>query len=166
MKKAVSATLLLLYIALYASAQVSFERHILATAGSAGSAGNIVFQYTIGETVALTTGIGDIFFTQGFQQPQIIFTPTKDVHFEMAYIVYPNPAAMQVNIEITTNRIGELVLSLYSIDGKLLQSGRYEIRSSKTITLDVSGLTPATYFLSLYDPAANAFATEPLQVVR
>lgn len=50
-------------------AQYSFEQQLVSTAGSIGSAGDIVLSYSIGEPIVTTESSESFTFTQGFQQP-------------------------------------------------------------------------------------------------
>ncbi|MCF8441366.1 MAG: T9SS type A sorting domain-containing protein [Saprospiraceae bacterium] len=148
------------------TAQITFERQVIACAGSVVSTGGLTFCYTVGETETWTGTQGEFTFTQGFQQPHQAITAAKEAHFDVGYKIYPNPAVSQVQLELTTQTPTELIISLYAMDGMLLAEMSATVVGQESQYLDVSQLPSGSYILSFYDMKKDAFATERLQVAR
>lgn len=164
--KFIPILLLVLLPAFSVIAQITFERQVIGCAGSVSTIGDLVFCQTTGEVVTWTGSQNGFSFAQGFQQPHAITTETKDSRLEVGYVVYPNPASNIVHIEFTASMPTELVINLYTLDGKLLSETTTEVIGHDNYFLDVSKLPTAIYILSIYDREKDAFATERLQVTR
>ncbi|MGX5819377.1 hypothetical protein ACWKWU_14335, partial [Chitinophaga lutea] len=84
-----AAFILLLSATLPAKAQLILVREVTASAGGSGTAGNFVFDYTIGETAVSSIANGGLLFTQGFQQPEILLAPPPGVSPILDYMIFP-----------------------------------------------------------------------------
>jgi hypothetical protein len=168
MRTYIALILLILCYSAAFSQDITFERQVIGSAGAVAGTADLEFSYTVGETVIFTgEGLPDRVFTQGFQQPeQGGFVTTIEPAFSTRYKVYPNPASASVSIELTTEKATDLSIRLYTSDGKPLLQQRQSVNGFTKTTLDVSRLPAATYYLVLYDPALDAYAVEPLPVVR
>ncbi len=63
--------LLLTLVSSLSFAQVQIGRQVIGTTGGFYQGANTTYSYTVGEAFVLTLSSGNIFLTQGFQQPQI-----------------------------------------------------------------------------------------------
>jgi len=63
------------------------------------------------------------------------------------YILYPNPAKDLVNIQITQKTSGNLIVSLYSVNGINLKTFYFKEDDENVFTIDISNLAPGLYFL-------------------
>ena len=61
--------------------------------------------------------------------------------------IYPNPVSNSLNIKINDEIKGGLVLSLYSIDGKLVIAREFSAPQNRTINLDLAGIPKGVYIL-------------------
>jgi hypothetical protein len=62
--------------------------------------------------------------------------------------VYPNPANDFINVKLLDKRYADYILSIYSIQGKLMISRKLELTDSK---LDISDLSSGIYILKIFD---------------
>lgn len=64
------------------------------------------------------------------------------------FTVYPNPSSNLLNVEIEGDLNTEMLYDVYSIDGKLIRSGR---TNQNLFNISLSGLTNGVYVMSLSD---------------
>ena len=65
------------------------------------------------------------------------------------YQLYPNPAAQELNLQLTLNQVQPLALKLYDLQGRLMQTETWSPAQSLKAELDLTGLAPGLYVLSL-----------------
>ncbi|MEM9984204.1 MAG: T9SS type A sorting domain-containing protein [Bacteroidota bacterium] len=65
------------------------------------------------------------------------------------YRLYPNPAAQELTLQLTLNQVQPLALRLYDLQGRLMQTEAWSPAQSFEAELDLKGLAPGLYLLSL-----------------
>jgi hypothetical protein len=121
---------------------------IPASGGNASGSGGSV-SYSVGQIVySKNTGTSGS-SSQGVQQPYEISVITgieeaKDISLEI--VVYPNPAADFIKLNIKNYEVNNLTYQLYDISGSLLQDKNVD---SNEITISMQDLRPSTYFLKV-----------------
>lgn len=124
-------------------------RQVVANTGHSATVGYTIFQYTIGEPLVTTLGIGDLLLTQGFQQPEVA-GPTKapEAPFVSDLIVYPNPAAEFTNLEFDLLQDGRVVFMLVNNAGQVVLTRASEMLAGRvTYTLPLSDYASGLYYL-------------------
>lgn len=63
--------------------------------------------------------------------------------------IYPNPAKTNTMVQVTTNQLSDVSISVYSIEGKLMKSLKYSKQPAgqHSYNLDVNSLKPGTYLI-------------------
>jgi hypothetical protein len=81
--------------------------------------------------------------------------------------MYPNPSDSQVNISINSSDARDYTLSIKDIYGRtiLSQSDKLFV-GSNTLSLNVAGLSPGMYILSMVDKSGLLLESQKLQIVR
>jgi hypothetical protein len=119
-----------------------------ATGGNAtGSGGSI--SYTVGQAVYHTHTGTNGSVAEGVQQPYEIsvitgLEETKDIN--LTVLAYPNPTEDYLTLTIENFESSDLIFQLYSLQGKLLKTGKIE--SSQT-SIAMSNLVPSTYYVKI-----------------
>ena len=121
-----------------------------ASGGNASGSGGTA-NYTVGQVVYTTKAGSNGSMSQGVQQPYEISVVTglnspQDGSFQC--MVYPNPATDIIIIKIEGEIRTQYVMSLYDMNGKLLESKNI---SGIETSFDMKNLLPATYFLKVTD---------------
>lgn len=111
-----------------------------------GSGGTV--NYTIGQVdyINSTSASGQVY--QGVQQPYEIFAVGLNElsNISLTYMVYPNPTAEFLDLDVSDASIEHLSLSITDISGKvLLQS---DISENKT-KISMQSYSSGTYFLQI-----------------
>lgn len=111
------------------------------------SQGSIAF--SIGEVVIETITYGDICFTQGFCQINIISPSIGDIAtIDYQVLTYPNPVTQFLMLKITKDNLTDLKYLLFDINGRMLEMR--QIVSNETM-IPVHFLAPSTYYLKIID---------------
>ena len=102
------------------------DRSVLATAGNTDEASTVSIEWTMGEIAVQSSTTANTILTEGFHQPILqveeIMEVTQDVFTEQIDIsVFPNPTLGELHIKIRNDMAGKGVLSLWTINGILLQ---------------------------------------------
>jgi photosystem II stability/assembly factor-like uncharacterized protein len=63
--------------------------------------------------------------------------------------IYPNPASSSLNIKINDEIEGDLLVRIFSIDGKLILEKEFSLPKNDIITLDMAGLVKGVYILQI-----------------
>ena len=140
-----------IYIGLFLTFNVScifaqtIDRQVVGSSGTQLSSGSTTVEFTIGEAVTETVSSVGHSASQGFHQGTINVTSIEeDISFGEVS-VFPNPAveAVQVKYQGSTGQ-----WHLYTIDGKLVSSGRLQKGLN---SIDLNRLAQATYILNLFN---------------
>lgn len=124
-------------------------RQVVANTGHSATVGYTIFQYTIGEPLVATIGVGDLLLTQGFQQPEVA-GPIKppEAPFVSDLIVYPNPAAEFTNLEFDLLQDGRVVFMLVNNAGQVVLTKSSEMLAGRvTYTLPLTDYASGLYYL-------------------
>jgi hypothetical protein len=119
----------------------SIDRQVVAAGGDYFEAATTNISWTLGEMVVGNLDNGDVYFTQGFHQGNLMVTFIGDKPVEFALKAYPNPV---VNVLILESEKLDLNYRLIDIKGNILENG---IISSTSYELDLSPLPSGIYFL-------------------
>lgn len=141
-------TLLFLMIVLR---QSIFAQEVIASSGEFQENTEGSFSWTLGEIVTETFSQSNGIFTQGFQQDfeHILFV--QKIPNTPSYSIYPNPFNEEIIISIHDFVSHDFSVSLYSLNGKLLQyCTMTPTFYSTTNTLKVDDLPNGIYFLDIH----------------
>jgi len=105
--------------------------------------------YTIGEVIYTTIGGSTGTIAQGVQHPYEIYILGVDKHnLDISLLVYPNPTANNLTLQIIEYTNEPLTFVVFDIQGKLLQEGK--INSEET-EIEMAHYERATYFMEIRD---------------
>jgi hypothetical protein len=127
---------------------VSAQESINATGGDASGSGGSV-SYSVGQIAYQTQTGTNGSVVQGVQQPYEIYTVTAIEEAEginLLVSAYPNPTTDYLTLEIEGDVQTQYLVSLYDMQGKLLQNKK--ITSNQT-TIFMGNLVPSTYFVKV-----------------
>lgn len=128
-----------LFYSIYGYSQI-ISSDIITTSGDNYKNNYATMQITIGEPIIETKSNNEIAITQGFQQTEIIVTPTNTEEQQIANIsVYPNPAEHLLKIDFKGNSYNYFVYELFDNTGKCLVK--------RKITTDITEI-PLVHFVS------------------
>jgi hypothetical protein len=129
--------------------QAQAQKDVMAAGGNATGSGGSA-SYSVGQVVYTTATGTNGSANQGVQQPYEIFVVGVDKNpgINLQVTVYPNPASVQVTLNIGSLDPENLVYLLYDLQGKKLES--QNIRSELTV-IPVANLLPGTYILKVLD---------------
>jgi len=82
--------------------------------------------WTLGEVSTETYEGSNAILTQGQQQHYYDFTSIEEQSSQFNFSAYPNPASDVINIVVENHQKGSLLLTLYSLEGKLLIQERMD----------------------------------------
>ena len=129
------------------------QETVPATGGDASGSGGSV-AYSIGQVVYTTnTGISGT-VSQGVQQPyEIITVGIKETELNISLLIFPNPTADNLTLEIKDYNNEKLSFQLLDIQGKLLAS---EVITTSKTQINLSDLSTGTYLINLIQENRNA----------
>lgn len=119
----------------------------VATGGEATGSGGTV-SFSVGQIDYINVAVSAGTVSQGLQQPFEIYIITGNAEDLSGYsmVVYPNPTAARLILEITGREVADLTYSLTDIHGhSLLQ----EVITDPKTMISMEHLAVATYFLSV-----------------
>lgn len=141
--------LYLLFVALLLSTSAfsqSLEPEVLSSSGDYFTSTNIKLNWTLGEMVTETFIAGSNILTQGFQQPNYLYTAVDETAENKEISIYPNPFSDVVTIN-TGNYTGVNV-NVYDLQGKNLIENNI---NKSNLQLDFSAFAPGIYFIKIYN---------------
>lgn len=125
----------------------SLSPEVISTAGTSFSNSSSILEWTLGEPVTSTLSNSSTILSQGFHQPNLLVTTIDNAVTNYSLTLFPNPTVDFVQLQIQ-NLANEIILiDLFTIEGKLLQS--QQINSSANLQIDMSNYHSGTYLLSL-----------------
>lgn len=102
----------------------------------------MTLSWTLGEPIVDPLRSGNVYLTQGFQQPDLkISTGFVDPSFEYSLDVFPNPT--QADLILQTGYQGEVGFRMVDVSGRLLREGNWQTRE----VIDISPLSSGIYVL-------------------
>ena len=140
--------LITMFFALSAGAQLKQE--VIASAGGYNVNGGLSISWTLGETIIPTfrSQDGSLILTHGFQQKLIITTVEENFDKLVKIKVFPNPATEVVNIQFEAPVDGEIILSLFDSQGKLVKRDIIESTMVEK-QINLQDIPAGIYFLKL-----------------
>ena len=117
-----------------------------ASGGDATGSGGTV-AYSVGQVVYTTNTDASGTVSQGVQQAYEIFTVgIKETQLNISLLVFPNPTANNLTLQISDYNNEKLSYQLYDMQGKLLSNGQVTAQQTQ---INTSSLPPATYFINV-----------------
>jgi hypothetical protein len=124
---------------------------VIASTGGFSSNGTNSVSYTVGEmTMVQTFSAGSAILTQGFQQPNDLFTGLRDIESDNSLTIYPNPTIDVLWFDFESSHSGAVSVSIRNLLGQTVPVG-YEGEfppGKNTNMLSVSGLPAGMYFFT------------------
>lgn len=136
---------------------LSAQEATTSTSGS-GQAGNIILDWSLGEmTLVSTVSNSGLTFTQGLLQGTRIAVPVHNGIRNGELLVFPNPTAGPLTIQIAFWEPGQLSLIMYDASGRLLVQSKETVGSFSTRTMDLSRYAGGIYLLhAVFAPTNGA----------
>ena len=107
---------------------------INSSGGDASGSGGYV-AYSIGQVVYTTHSSTSGTKSQGVQQAYEIFTlDTREVTADISLLVYPNPTADNLTLQLGSEITENLSYQLFDLQGRLLQRGEVNTRKTQIYT--------------------------------
>jgi Secretion system C-terminal sorting domain len=126
--------------------------NVNSSAGDYYSAGGYSLSFTVGEmTMVNTVSGGSSILTQGFQQPEDLFTlvPTIPVPGYLSEL-YPNPGNGHFHLSIETPRQTNLQIEIVDVLGKLvLSQNELQEKGPQVHELDITDKAEGIYFIKI-----------------
>ncbi|MET7000545.1 T9SS type A sorting domain-containing protein [Chitinophaga defluvii] len=123
----------LLLLSYGARAQLLLNRQVVASSGGSNTVNNILFEYTIGEAAVMTLSQGSMILTQGFNQPEVLPKQPPGANPVLSYMLYPNPAATTLKIELDLLTDATVTFQLFNTAGQLVYQQYKEFGAGKVI---------------------------------
>lgn len=145
---------------------------VVSNYGGSATAGNLYFEWTLGEPRIELFSKPDYLFTQGFHQPLVYVIPVKQTDTtvlvasdKIKIIVYPNPISTVLKVKIEMPDTRPLVVDLGDVNGRLLQ--RKNIAAGLTkhlLEFGMTGYIGGAYYLIVKD--ANGTVINTIKLVK
>ena len=92
--------------------------------------------------------------------PTLEVDKTKDVE---ALVIFPNPAKNFVNLKLRGFENSQVVIQMFSLEGKMVLNKNHKFQTNlKSVTLDVSSISPGIYLVNILDDTKKQFTTQRL----
>jgi hypothetical protein len=141
-------TTTLCFLALLAT-KSGYGQKVIATGGAYATTEQGSLNWTIGEPVIATGITAEAILSQGYHQPLLMATSTKEINRKsVALKLYPNPSHAQLNIELRDTSADDFEAVLYSPDGHALKRQRLDFDA--THIMDLRSLPAGAYQLSVF----------------
>ena len=146
MTKNKSRPILLLATGLLWAGLVQAQESANASGGDATGSGGTV-AYSIGQVVYTTNTGSSGSVAQGVQHAYEIFTVgIEESELNISLLVFPNPTANNLTLQISDYSNEKLSYQLFDIQGKLLSNGQVTAQQTQ---INTANLPPATYFINV-----------------
>ena len=145
----VTKVLILLLISFWTNGIAQQLSHqVFVPAAGLATAGVINYSQTIGETAVEIISSSGFVFTQGFQQPGIIFT-VEPPHAGTGVEVYPNPATDFIKVKLFGDDARKFRIEIINITGTIVSSMTMDFitRYYYVQEIDISRLTFGFYLV-------------------
>lgn len=167
MRKNLLVLFCLICVSLNARSQ-SPDPSIISSAGGSGKTSTISLDWTMGEYAVETISSAGEMYTQGFHQPLLI-TPSTIIRTTPDGAVYnilvaPNPIISIVNFSITSTKNIKVFITISDVNG-LIFIQRNIISNSGSLQINMNGLPPGTYSLTVRDGVA-AHIIKTYQIIK
>jgi len=128
---------------------INAQQAVLSSGGNAtGSGGSAT--YSIGQTVYNTSTSGSGSVNQGVHQPYEISEITsisENSGIQLKMIVFPNPTADLISMQVDDLQSGILSYQLMDFSGKIIHQ---DVISENLTQVDMSNLTASTYIIEVF----------------
>ena len=92
--------------------------------------------------------------------PTLEVDKTKDVE---ALVIFPNPAKNFVNLKLRGFENSQVVIQMFSLEGKMVLNKNHKFQTNlKSVTLDISSISPGIYLVNILDDTKKQFTTQRL----
>ena len=128
---------------------INAQETITASGGEATGDGSA--SYTVGQVFYQTHTGDDGSVAEGVQQPyeiSVVVSIEEAAGINLSLSAYPNPTKDFLTLEINDYDSEKLSYKIYDINGKLIDN---RIITDNQISIDMSNLVSAVYFLSVID---------------
>jgi len=136
------------------NAQPTIERQVFGTQGASSNNGQIIIDWTLGESAVSTviTSFGSFKegFQQGFKKADI---PSAIDYKDFDISIFPNPTSSVVTVKLHQNPNEVIIWSLYNLNGTLLKSNNFLF--SEHPEIDISSYPDGLYVLKLSSDQSN-----------
>lgn len=158
------ATLFLVIIATTSYSQ-SIARQSINSFGGSAAADGFRISATVGQTyITQSEKSGSLVFHPGFQQQMIAGKKQAIINGEGLNItLYPNPASTEFRI-MPSQVIGEAVLSVLDMNGKVISETRHS--QFRETLIDASGWPAGLYAIRLVDQQAHETFSARILIIR
>lgn len=142
----------------------SLTPEVQSSSGDFYSGGGVTLSWTLGEMATETYSNPSNVVTQGFQQPDVTVTKTEEANAGINVVVFPNPSAEQLNIELTSVASRKMKLELIDINGRLVHTQQTEVPAGvQTLSMNIASLAAGQYVLRVKDTVKNTQSTYKIQ---
>ena len=142
----------------------SLTPEVQASSGDFYTGGGVTLSWTLGETVTETYSNPSNVITQGFQQPDVTVTKIEEANAGINVVVFPNPSAGQLNVELTSVASRKMQLELVDINGRLVHTQEAEVPAGvQTLTMNIASITAGHYVLRVKDTVKKTQSVYKIQ---
>jgi len=132
---------------------------VVSNSGGSAIAGNMYFEWTLGEPRIELVSKPGILFTQGFHQPLVYTIPVKQVDTvvlvasdKIRIMVYPNPVSTILKVKIEVPDTRPLLVELVDLNARLLQRKNIAAGENKHfVEFAMTGYIAGSYYLMVRD---------------
>lgn len=158
MKKIIILLIVMASWVTYSFAQ-SISPQVIASNGTFSYANGYSLSYTTGQIASATFVQSSSIITQGFQQPNDVYTGLQTFATPtLTAQLYPNPAVDQINLVITSsNNSGTYTVQLVDLLGRYIQQPQtMQVANGQTrFVFNVQQLPQAMYFITVKSSASD-----------
>jgi len=148
MRKNLIIALTILFLSVYAQAQLALTPSVVSAGGNYYENDNMTMTWTIGELTVTTLHGNNLILTAGFQQPTVMGTGIPRNDFAGEIFVYPNPVQNELFVRFDVERSGDYLLELQDVTGRIIiQSIQKPISPGDIIDLNTSNFATGLYLL-------------------
>lgn len=146
----------------------SFSQEAFTSTSGSGQAGNIIFDWSLGEmTLVNTVQNGNLMLTQGFYQGKMIMLTLSNTIGNGELIVSPNPTPNDLHVQTGFLQAGKLSLRLFDAQGKLLYQNEEAVTSFNTKTIHLSAYASSMYLLqAVFTPDSGEARKRTYKILR
>ena len=130
----------------------SFSQESISSSGDYHSNSTGSLSSTVGEISTETYSSSNAILTQGQQQHFYDFTSIEERSSSFNFSAYPNPVSDLMNIKIENFKEGDLLISMYSIEGKLMFQ---EKMNSDLHQIHLNKYSPSNYLITISDDSGQ-----------
>ncbi|MBC9912544.1 T9SS type A sorting domain-containing protein [Chitinophaga varians] len=148
--KCIIALMVLAALCTKANAQLILNRQVVGSNGGSGNLNQVLIQYTIGEPVMLPITNGQLFLTQGFQQPFELPPLPPGKSPVKSYILFPNPALTTVKVQFELLADAMVNILMLNTAGQEVYNKQHQAGQGKsTVVIPVNRFAAGLYTVVL-----------------